>query len=58
MIVRGRGVFLHDGKRGTFEAGDVLFVAAGIEHQFDEHSDDLVVWRVFYGPYGGEAGAA
>jgi hypothetical protein len=47
-------VLLHDGKRDGFEAGDLLFVAAGTEHQFEEFSDDLAVWVVFYGPQGGE----
>jgi mannose-6-phosphate isomerase-like protein (cupin superfamily) len=56
VVVRGRGVLLHDGKRDAFETGDLLFVAAGIEHQFEGHSEDLTVWRVFYGPQGGEAG--
>jgi mannose-6-phosphate isomerase-like protein (cupin superfamily) len=54
VIVRGRGVFIHDGKREPFESGDILFVAAGIEHQFEEVTDDLALWRVFYGPHGGE----
>jgi mannose-6-phosphate isomerase-like protein (cupin superfamily) len=55
VIIRGRGVLLHDSKRDAFEAGDLLFVAAGVEHQFTEHSEDLAVWRVFYGPRGGES---
>jgi mannose-6-phosphate isomerase-like protein (cupin superfamily) len=54
VVVRGRGVLLHDGKRDAFEAGDLLFVAAGVEHQFCEHSEDLTVWRLFYGAQGGE----
>jgi mannose-6-phosphate isomerase-like protein (cupin superfamily) len=54
IIVRGRGVLLHDGKRDPFEAGDLLFVAAGTEHRFEEFSEDLAVWVVFYGPPGGE----
>ena len=55
FAVRGRGVLFHDGKREGFEAGDLLFVAALAEHRFEDFSDDLVVWRVFYGPSGGEA---
>ena len=51
---RGRGVLFHDGKRDPFAAGDLLFVAAGTEHRFEEFSDDLAVWVVFYGPPGGE----
>jgi mannose-6-phosphate isomerase-like protein (cupin superfamily) len=57
VIVRGRGVLLHDGKRDSFEAGDLLFVAAGTEHQFEDFGADLAVWRVFYGPSGGEVAA-
>src|SRR5215510_15581463 len=55
IIIRGRGVLFHDGKRDPFEPGDLLFVAAGIEHQFEDISDDLAVWRIFYGLRGGEA---
>lgn len=54
FIVRGQGVLFHDGKRDRFESGDLLFVAAGIEHQIEEISEDFVMWRVFYGPPGGE----
>lgn len=54
IIVRGRGVLMHDGKRDQFESGDILFVAAGIEHQFQDITEDLALWRVFYGPHGGE----
>ena len=54
FIIRGRGILLHDCKRERFESGDILFVAAGTEHQFEETTDDLALWRVFYGPHGGE----
>jgi len=54
FIIRGRGLLIHDGKRDPFEPGDLVFVAAGIEHQFEDISDDFAVWRVFYGPEGGE----
>ena len=54
VIVRGRGVLQHDGHRDAFEAGDLLFVAAGTEHRFEDFTDDLAVWVVFYGPNGGE----
>ena len=57
FIVRGRGVILHDGKRDRFESGDLLFVAAGIEHQIEEISENFAMWRVFYGPHGGEVPA-
>ena len=54
IIIRGRGVLLHEGERESFEAGDFLFVAAGTEHHFDDPSEDVAYWRVFYGPPGGE----
>lgn len=57
IIVRGRGVLIHDGKRDPFEPGDILFVAAGVEHQFEEVTKDLALWRVFYGPHGGDGSA-
>ena len=55
VIVRGRGVLFHDGKRDEFGPGDLMFVAAGTEHRFEDFSDDLTVWVVFFGPEGGEA---
>ena len=54
VIIRGRGVLLHDGKRESFESGDLMFVAAGTEHRFENFTEDLAVWVVFYGPDGGE----
>ena len=54
VIVRGHGILLHDGKRDSFEPGDLLFVAAGVEHQFEDCTKDLALWRLFYGPPGGE----
>ena len=54
VVIRGRGVLLHDGERDSFEAGDLLFVAAGTEHRFEDFTEDLAVWVVFYGPQGGE----
>jgi hypothetical protein len=27
---------------------------AGVEHRFEEFSDDLVVWVIFYGPDDGD----
>jgi mannose-6-phosphate isomerase-like protein (cupin superfamily) len=54
FIIRGRGILLHDHRREPFESGDILFVAAGTEHQFEDTTDDLALWRVFYGPHGGE----
>jgi mannose-6-phosphate isomerase-like protein (cupin superfamily) len=54
VVIRGRGVLVHDGKRHRFDSGDILFVAAGIEHHYEDFSDDLALWRIFYGRRGGE----
>jgi mannose-6-phosphate isomerase-like protein (cupin superfamily) len=54
VIVHGRGVLIHGEARDTFESGDLLFVAAGVEHRFADVSEDLAVWVVFYGAQGGE----
>jgi len=50
VIMQGRGVLFHDGKRDAFEPGDVMFIAAGTEHWFEDFTEDLTVWVVFYGP--------
>jgi mannose-6-phosphate isomerase-like protein (cupin superfamily) len=57
VIIRGRGILVHDGKRSPFGEGDLMFIAAGTEHHFEDFSDDLAVWVVFYGPDGGEVPA-
>jgi len=54
VIQSGRGTLVHGGKRDPFEAGDLMFVAAGTDHHFEDFTDDLAVWVIFYGPNGGE----
>jgi mannose-6-phosphate isomerase-like protein (cupin superfamily) len=55
VVVSGNGTFLNGPERHPFGPGDVLFVPAGAEHRFEDFTDDLTVWVVFYGPEGGEA---
>ena len=54
VIVSGKGVFFNNGKRQIFQSGDVLFVPAGMEHRFEEFSEDFATWVIFYGAKGGE----
>ncbi|KAG1654415.1 hypothetical protein GQR58_025050 [Nymphon striatum] len=54
IIISGSGEFLNDGKRTTFKVGDFLFVPAGIEHRFENFTEDFSTWVLFYGPEGGE----
>lgn len=55
VVVQGQGEFICDGARQNLEPGDVLFVAANVEHRFENFSEDFAVWVFFYGPEGGEA---
>ena len=55
VVISGSGTFLNGGQRHPFGPGDALFVPAGVVHRFEDFTDDLVVWVVFYGPDGGEA---
>lgn len=54
VVMRGSGRFLNGDHRIEFGPGDVLFVPAGRKHRFEQFSDDLALWVVFYGPEGGE----
>lgn len=54
VVAQGNGEFVCDGARYAFTPNEVLFVAAGVEHRFENFSDDFAVWVFFYGPEGGE----
>ena len=54
VVARGSGYFRNGDERHRFGPGDVLFVPAAVVHRFEELSDDLAVWVLFYGPEGGE----
>ena len=55
VVASGSGTFINGDARQSFEAGEVLFVPAGIEHRFVDFTDDFSTWVFFYGPEGGEA---
>jgi len=54
VVAQGSGEFVCAGARQAFGPHDVLFAAAGVEHRFENFSDDFAVWVFFYGPEGGE----
>lgn len=54
VIISGQGMFNNGGTRHPFAAGDFIFVAAGVEHRFEDFSEDFATWVIFYGPEGGE----
>ncbi len=55
FVASGSGEYVCNGARQPFEPTDLLFAAAGAEHRFENFTDDLVVWVMFYGPEGGES---
>jgi mannose-6-phosphate isomerase-like protein (cupin superfamily) len=57
VVVEGSGEFVVGQSRQPFGPSDLLFTAAGETHRFENFSDDLVVWVIFYGPEGGEQAA-
>lgn len=57
VVMAGTGEFVNGDTRHTFEPGEVLFVPAGVEHRFENFSDDFAIWVIFYGPSGGESDA-
>lgn len=54
FVARGSGTFSCGAEKVSFGPGDALFVPAGIEHRFEDFTDDFETWVVFYGPEGGE----
>lgn len=56
VVVSGSGTFYNGKDRHPFAAGDMLFVPAGVDHRFEDFSDDFVTWVIFFGPDGGEEG--
>jgi mannose-6-phosphate isomerase-like protein (cupin superfamily) len=55
VIIKGHSTFFRNGERISCKKNDVLFVPAGMEHYFENFSDDFATWVIFYGPEGGEA---
>jgi len=55
VIASGSGKFVRNGEKISFQQGDVLFVPAGIEHRFEDFTNDFATWVIFYGKEGGEA---
>lgn len=54
VVQSGSGFFVCGDTREPCEAGEALFVPAGVPHRFEDFSDDFAAWVVFYGPAGGE----
>lgn len=53
VVIKGSGKFQMGDETTPFEAGDFLFVPAGMEHRFFDFGESLEAWVIFYGPEGG-----
>lgn len=54
IVSQGAGVLIKGADRKPVKTGDVIFVAAGEQHRFEDFSGDFEAWIVFWGPEGGE----
>ena len=54
VIIKGAGQFQMGDDVTSFEAGDFLFVPAGMEHRFFDFGESLEAWVIFFGPEGGD----
>ena len=55
IVISGTGSFVKGGERRFFAPQDVIFVEAGVEHRFEDFSQDFATWVIFWGATGGEA---
>ena len=54
IVQSGSGWFRLGDSRRPFERSEALFVPAGVEHRFEDFTEDFAAWVIFYGPPGGE----
>jgi mannose-6-phosphate isomerase-like protein (cupin superfamily) len=54
VVLKGSGVLVVEEARHPFESGDLLFVPANKAHRFEEFSQDIIAWALFWGPTDGE----
>lgn len=54
VVARGAGEYVCGGERAEVGPNDFLFAPAGVEHRFENFTEDFAVWVMFYGPEGGE----
>jgi hypothetical protein len=53
IVASGSGIFRRADQVCEFNAGDLLFVPAHVDHRFEKFSDDFRTWVIFFGPEGG-----
>jgi len=50
VVISGTGFFRNADERHPFKPGDLMFVPAGVEHRFEDFTDDFATWVIFFGP--------
>ncbi len=48
VVISGSGVFSNGGICQQFSPSDLIFVPAGVEHRFEDFTDDFATWVIFY----------
>lgn len=48
VVISGSGTFYNHGERRPFYPGDLIFVPAGVEHRFEDFTDDFKTWVIFF----------
>ncbi len=54
VVMQGSGTLVVEDERHLFATGDMLFVPARAVHRFEDFTDDLLLWAIFWGPEDGE----
>ena len=54
VVISGSGRFQMGEEVIPFNAGDFLFVPAGMKHRFLDFGEKLETWVIFFGPEGSE----
>jgi mannose-6-phosphate isomerase-like protein (cupin superfamily) len=54
IVRQGSGEFINGGSVTSSDAAISCSCWRGVEHRFENFTDDLITWVIFYGPEGGE----
>jgi mannose-6-phosphate isomerase-like protein (cupin superfamily) len=49
FVIAGRGTFVEAGQRRPFGPGEVLYLAPGVPHHFEDFTEDFATWAIFAG---------
>lgn len=48
VVISGSGTFFNAGERHPFHPGNLIFVPAGVEHRFENFTEDFKTWVIFF----------